>query len=238
MSRNAKDDGGGETQMLFRARLTGGLLLLAILAALPWSSGCQNASPAVVCRITDVSGEARIHRQGATVLDAAKGADLLAGDKLVTGTKSSAMLQFADFATLALGEKSEFVARARVVDGKGVVQTSTELLKGMGLIKVVKGKGKGFQVKTPHVITGVLGTEYGIEVDENTEVAVMSGLVSCEGGGGSVEIPAGQGARCNGTTPPGLLKKYFAMESRLGTAMKAFLEGDGSKQLNTIFRYY
>ena len=225
--------------MSYRARLVGGLLLLAGVVILPWLTGCEKSGPAVVCRITQVAGEVQVHRAGSAPTEAKKGSDLLVGDKLVTGAKGSAMLQFADFATMAVGESSEFVARARSVDEKGVVQTSTELLKGMGLIKVVKGRGKGFQVKTPHVITGVLGTEYGIEVDdEDSEVAVMSGLVSCEGGGGAVQIPAGQGARCDGKTPPGIMKKYFSMESRLATSMKSFLEGGEGKTLDTIFRYY
>ena len=222
--------------------------------------GCTKEAPSFICRITDVTGSVQLHKSGAAKpVDAQKGLKLGPGDRVMTGAKASVRLQFRDFATVVLGEKALYVVTSQKTEkGKGIVETSTELLKGIGLVKVDKTKGKGFKIKTPHVITGVLGTEFGLEVEDGddddddddddghdegrglTSLAVIQGLVSFEGLGERLEVRGGWGARCNGFAPPGLVKKFSDLSTKLTNSLQGFIkeEAKGKGDLKTIFRFY
>ena len=228
--------------------------LVFFVLALGLPTGCTKEKPSFICRITDISGPVQLQRAGDKApSEAAKGHKLGPGDRLMTGEKATVRLQFKDFATVVLGEKSLYVVTAQKTEkGKGIVETSTELLKGIGLVKVDKTKGKGFKIKTPHVITGVLGTEFGLEVtdgedsDDNNEgkgltsLAVLEGLVSFKGCGERLEVKGGWGARCNGFAPPGLVKKFSSLSQKLTSSLQGFIkqEAKGKGDLKTIFRYY
>jgi len=226
---------------------------MTMLCSLPQGCG-EKAEPDFICRITAVEGTVQVQRTGtAQPAVAEKGLKLGAGDRVITDASSSVRLQFQDFATVVLGEKTLYVVTShKAADGKGLVETSTELLKGVGLVKVDKTKGQGFEIKTPHVITGVLGTEFGLLVTEGeddsqgdegkgqTMLAVLEGLVSFSGCGEVLQVKGGWGARCNGFTPPGLIKKFGDLDGRLTEALQGFVkeETKGSGNLKTIFRQY
>lgn len=222
------------------------VLLAMVVLAVP--TACTERAPAFIARVASLDGDATVVRAAGEKAPAARGLQLAAGDRVETGAKSTASLQFADFATAVVGENSVFVIRSQETtpDG-GIAATSSELLKGIGLVKVTPGKTKNFDVKTPHVVTGVLGTEYGLEVDEGdqgnpdddaTVLAVLSGRVRFAGGGGSLEVEAGDGARCDGHEHPHLHKHYLKMRNRLTESLQSFVKEGASTELKSIFRYY
>ena len=236
-------------------------VLSCIFICLLLPNGCTKEAPSFICRITDITGTVELQRAGDNkAISAEKGLKLGPGDRVMTGDKASVRLQFKDFATVVLGEKALYVVTSQKTEkGKGIVETSTELLKGIGLVKVDKTKGTGFKIKTPHVITGVLGTEFGLEVEDGdedhddhgedhhkdegrglTSLAVIQGLVSFEGCGQRLEVKGGWGARCNGFAPPGLVKKFSDLSGKLTNSLQGFIKGEakGKGDLKTIFRYY
>ena len=220
--------------------------------------GCSKEGKDFVCRITSVEGPVEVTKKESQETRAAKkGLKLTLGDQLKTGKKAMVRLRFKDFATVLLGEESLYVVTAqKKTEDKGIIETSTELLKGIGLVKVKKDRAGSFKVKTPYAITGVLGTSFGLEVfgedgehedgeheDEHsfgTNLAVLDGKVSFAGGGGSLVVKGGKGAFCNGIAPPGIVKKFSDLSSKLNAHLENFLkaEAKGEKRLNSVFRYY
>jgi hypothetical protein len=227
------------------------LLVIALIA--PFMSGCgKTAAKESVCKITTVTGSVTVARADGKSETAAKGLKLFAGDKVSTGKDGSAKLKFRDFASLVLGKDSVYaVLTQKTGDNNSVVATSTELLKGVGLVNVDPKKKTKFTIKTPHVITGVLGTQFGLEVDEDsdddgkeddgeTTLAVLTGLVSFEGQGQRLEVGPGCGAIAQGKNPPGLVDKFFEKDTKLSKQLQSFIkqEATGGTDLNTIFRSY
>ena len=216
-------------------------------------SGCgKTTAQESVCKVATIEGTVTIARTDGKSEPAAKGLRLFAGDKVFTEENGSAKLTFRDFASVVLGKNSTY-AIVKHESGKdnSVVATSTELLKGVGLVNVDPSKNTKFTIKTPHVITGVLGTQFGLEVVEDsdddgkndegqTTLAVLTGLVSFEGQGTKLEVGPGCGARAQGKNPPGLINKFFEKNTNLSKHLQNFIkqEATGGTDLNTIFRSY
>ena len=103
-------------------------------------------------------------------------------------------------------------------------------------------EGEGFfKVKTPHVITGVLGTEFGCHVtDHMTHVRVVSGRVSCECAGEARLVDGNQSAVCDGKNPPNVIDQLGAMDEKLRKALVDYVKGGmiGKRRLPTVLRTY
>lgn len=93
----------------------------------------------------------------------------------------SLMLNGAVQAAVAEGARCEFVAVDRIVLSEGAVWLS------------VKPGGRGLRVTTPHGEARVLGTQFGVAVDESgMRVDVVEGRVAVEDSSGrDAEVPAG-----------------------------------------------
>ena len=240
---------------MFKKNLKFTSFIIAIALILPGLlfQGCNKSdAPQSVCKISTIDGTATIARADGETENALKGNKLFAGDKISTAVKSSLKLQFRDFASIVIGEDTKFAVLAQKSDEKkNVLSTSTELLKGVGLISVDPSKKTKFTIKTPHVITGVLGTQFGLEVDSDcdddgkddegqTTLGVLNGLVSFENSGKKLEVGPGTGAQCKGKDDPQLIKNFFKENSKLSKQIQSFIkaEATGGLNLKSIFRSY
>lgn len=228
------------------------IAVVLILPALLFQACGKSAPPQSVCKISTINGTATIARADGKAEKALKGSKLFAGESISTESKSSVKLQFRDFASIVIGEQSKYAITAQKTDDKeNVLSTSTELLKGVGLVSVDPSKKTKFAIKTPHVITGVLGTQFGLEVDPDcdndgkddegeTTLGVLNGLVSFEGSGEKLEIGPGSGAHCKGKGKPEKISNFFKKQSKLSKHLQNFIKAEATKgtNLKSIFRSY
>ena len=139
-----------------------GSLLLAlsvVLAATP--------AYAEIARVKSASGIAAIQR-GTARIPAATGAELQAGDLLVTGKDGRISLTFVDNTRFAVGPNSRIAVSKFEYDRtrqQGSFITSVD----RGSLAVVSGKiaksGRdAMQVRTPNSLLGVRGTRFIVEV--------------------------------------------------------------------------
>lgn len=234
-------------------KLTSYIIAIAlILPALLFQACGKSTPPQSVCKVSTIDGTATITRSGGKAEQALKGSKLFAGESISTESKSSVKLQFRDFASIVVGEQSKYAITTQKTDDKeNVLSTSTELLKGVGLVSVDPSKKTKFAIKTPHVITGVLGTQFGLEVDSDcdddgkddegeTTLGVLNGLVSFEGSGEKLEIGAGSGAHCKGKEKPEKIDNFFKKQSKLSKHLTNFVKEEAIKgtNLKSIFRSY
>ncbi len=142
--------------------------------------------------------------------------DLRWNDLLASDTSGRARANLLDGSILSLGSNSQL----RVVEHNGASQqTSLELNYGRLRSRVVKltQPGARYEVKTPHAVIGVIGTDFYVFVDDlRTLVIVFSGrvvvkwlkrsdrdpkqLVAMEPG---TQVAAGQMLEVRGPGPPG-----------------------------------
>lgn len=234
-------------------RLTSYIIAVAlILPALMFQACGKSTPPQSICKISSIDGTATITRTAGNSEQAQKGSQLFAGESISTESKSSVKLQFRDFASVLIGEQSKYAITLQKTDDKeSVLSTSTELLKGIGLVSVDPSKKTKFAIKTPHVITGVLGTKFGLEVNSDcdkdgkddegeTTLGVLNGLVSFEGSGEKLEIGPGSGANCKGKDKPEKIEGFFKKQSKLSAHLQNFIkaEATGGTNLQSIFRSY
>lgn len=113
---------------------------------------------------------------------------LVNGDKLKSEKDSWAEISFKAGHTAKLGPNSSMVINKISKD------TSLELFKGELLSKVKKlSKTESYEVKTPQSVASVKGTEFSVNVGENTKISVFEGSVIAQEikTGQQVVIPAG-----------------------------------------------
>jgi len=124
---------------------------------------------------------------------------LFAGDRVVTGDKSSIVLIFADRSRLLLHENSELVMDSLSEFGdSGMIDTNLRLPSGKLESKVNPDKKPAtrFEITTPAAIAAVRGTDFRIGSDlQNrlTRSGVIEGLIDVIGTGATTPVPAGFG---------------------------------------------
>ncbi|CAI6081944.1 cadherin-like beta sandwich domain-containing protein [Cohnella sp. JJ-181] len=192
-------------------RKLGMYLLAALLVLLPVSGAfggkAQAASSSRIAVIKQLSGDVQVQKSGGSKLfKAFAKLSLNQGDKLITGSKGSAVLQFANGTSeddkFTVGENATLTF-SKLSDKKGTV-TKVSMLKGTAWVDVksIKSADDDFKLETPTAIMGVRGTAFFASVNPTTggtNTAVMSGVVrftseNVEKTGSGGEASGGKGA--------------------------------------------
>ncbi|WP_217593064.1 cadherin-like beta sandwich domain-containing protein [Cohnella sp. GbtcB17] len=187
-------------------------LLAALLMLLPVSAAiggkANAASSSRIAVIKQLSGDVEVQKAGGSKqFKAFAKLSLNQGDKLITGSKGSAVLQFANGTSeddkFTVGENATLTF-SKLSDKKGTV-TKVSMLKGTAWVDVksIKSKDDDFKLETPTAIMGVRGTAFFARVNPatgGTNTAVMSGVVRFTSenvenmGSGSGESAGGTGS--------------------------------------------
>ncbi|MFC3799778.1 cadherin-like beta sandwich domain-containing protein [Cohnella sp. GCM10012308] len=170
-------------------RKLGLTLLAALLLLLPVSAAfggeAHAASSSRIAVIKQLSGDVQVQKAGGSKLfKAFAKLSLNQGDKLITGSKGSAVLQFANGTSeddkFTVGENATLTF-SKLSDKKGTV-TKVSMLKGTAWVDVksIKSQDDDFKLETPTAIMGVRGTAFLARVNPETggtNTSVMSGVV-------------------------------------------------------------
>ncbi|SFB47265.1 FecR family protein [Cohnella sp. OV330] len=187
-------------------------LLAALLVLLPVSAAfggeAHAASSSRIAVIKQLSGDVQVQKAGGSKqFKAFAKLSLNQGDKLITGSKGSAVLQFANGTSeddkFTVGENATLTF-SKLSDKKGTV-TKVSMLKGTAWVDVksIKSQDDDFKLETPTAIMGVRGTAFFARVNPatgGTNTAVMSGVVRFTSenaektGSGSGESSGGTGS--------------------------------------------
>lgn len=152
--------------------------------------------------VTKVNGDVFI----ATELDSPplplkSGMILSAGDNVITGDKSSALLVFVDKSSILVQANSNITLIAVEILGKQESQTiNLEIDLQQGEIEVEANPNKvdnsRYRIKTPIASTAVKGTRFYVQSDPKvSRVGVVSGSVSVGNDLGNVALPTGTGTK-------------------------------------------
>lgn len=114
---------------------------------------------------------------------AVKGQDVFAGDKIRTGLRSVAQINYDDGTMTRIGSRSLLSVKDRKLN----------LKRGYMWGKVDKTRTKGLKIFTSNAIASIIGTEFFIEAgsDGTTTLTVLEGIVELAGKKGKVSVTAG-----------------------------------------------
>lgn len=202
--------------MLPKAVLYGLLLCLASAGA-----SIAHAADSVGSILFAVRG-VEIVRVDGSVENGAKGTELYQGDKVVTGEKGRAQIQFVDGARTALRPSTELVIEtyepttanndAGLVVGGGGSAVLGLLKGGMRAVSgsITKDNPDAMSVKTPVATMGIRGTDFtavllpGRNGGFVLNVAVRDGIVRIFNQFGSIDVNAGEYASAESGIAPAL----------------------------------
>lgn len=168
----------------------------------------------------------RLVRQGDTVR---------AGDTVITGAASSAVLKFEDGQIAAIGANSRMFIQAS--DYNAQAQTGNIVLNllqgGMRAITGLIGRNNPNKVtyRAGNYTIGIRGTDVNIATEGgNVVVAVNDGTISFTVGGQTYTVTAGQGAfiRADGTVRTDVISAIVSQVQSLAPALNAILQNTGS----------
>ncbi|CAI6081941.1 cadherin-like beta sandwich domain-containing protein [Cohnella sp. JJ-181] len=161
------------------------LLLLGLPIQAAFGGKAHAASSSRIAVIKQLSGDVQVQKSGGSKLfKAFAKLSLNQGDNLITGSKGSAVLQFANGTSeddkFTVGENATLTF-SKLSDKKGTV-TKVSMLKGTAWVDVksIKSADDDFKLETPTAIMGVRGTAFFASVNPTTggtNTAVMSGVV-------------------------------------------------------------
>ncbi len=128
-----------------------------------------------IAEITAFKGSVSFIRPGEIQWsEAARNLQLNAGDRIRTGSDSSAELSFTAGHTASLGPSSNMMIKESSEDSTNIDLFTGDLLSRVGRLN----PGQTYEVTTPQAVCAVRGTEFSVFADENqTRVEVLSGIV-------------------------------------------------------------
>lgn len=226
-----------------KSLLPAALLLLGMLFSL-------DAAAVTAGRILFANGEVNLAR-GADAPRKARRGDLFeVGDKISTGTQSSAQLRFTDGALVALNADSMFVIEKHNFnkDDPGKGEQAAELLRG-GLRAITGAIGhenpEAVNYRTPVATIGIRGTVYeviyvppgglpglpGVEPGQYT--MLLRGQVLLSNGGGELMLGAGEiGYIADENSPPVLRPDLYEIFAKYaGFDEEEYEDGDDETQV-------
>jgi hypothetical protein len=173
-----------------------GILITAILGMVQFAT---YAIPIRVERgllVRRHQGEVTVLRERSAM--PASAGDLLSavGDGIRTGQRSLAVLEVdTDVGYIDLSALTELRIRAleMAADGGRIVHLRVPQGQVRMRLRPFTHQGSEFEIETPAGVTGVRGTEFGLNVQANgkTGVATLSGSVDTAAAGETVQVPAG-----------------------------------------------
>ncbi|MFH1867763.1 MAG: FecR family protein [Candidatus Omnitrophota bacterium] len=153
---------------IFKTRLISLMLALLLVAGANLPAFSQGLPKEV--SITAMSGEVLVLKTDATDWEPAQPGDILSeGDSIKTLEGASARLQFPLRGTIDLNEKtSMMINRLEAAEG-GKIETSLSRGRIKTNIEKFLDKKSTFEVRTPTAVAGVVGTEFYLNVTEESE---------------------------------------------------------------------
>lgn len=164
----------------------------------------------VPATMLEVAGSVTVIRAGQRASTSiSTGANLVSGDRIVTGADGSAVLRFADDSRLLLRPESELHMDDLGVYGRtGMVDTRARLHRG-GVETDVPGSNmprSRFEISTPSASAVVRGTEFRVSTQASPSLSraeVLAGTVGVAGmQGRELNLPAGSGTVVEAGKPP------------------------------------
>ena len=122
---------------------------------------------------------------------------LAGGDRISTGDRGSAVLEYADGSTLLIGNNTRMtLKRVEKFSDSGLANSETQLESGRTENRVIT-HGTRFEISTPSASTAVRGTQFRTSVDRQdtklSRIEVLAGSVAVDGAGKSRKVAAGFG---------------------------------------------
>jgi ferric-dicitrate binding protein FerR (iron transport regulator) len=151
------------------------------------TAGAQSVAGSV----TAISGTVTITRAGKSI-PGAYGTKVDVGDKLVTGTASSATITLTDGSQMELTDSSNLTIDENTLNPSGSrASTKVTLFNGLlrSLVRATPGTPPNYEVHTPNAVASARGTNYDVDHEtgvhdekykdctEFTHVAVYDGIV-------------------------------------------------------------
>ena len=170
--------------------------MTACLLCLAAPAGAAD-SAVPIARVIQQDGSVAVQRGGES-LDSHLGRLLFAGDRVVTPSDGRVLIEFPDRSRLSLGADTQVVLdEYSLAPGSGRLKGFLSLLAGILRMSIVHStRADDFGIRTQTAIASVRSTDWIVEAGAgDTQVFVVSGAVrvSDSGGGGAVELAAGEG---------------------------------------------
>ena len=170
------------------------LSLLLVGAVLIFSGGTASAKQFATLRLLD--GQVAVQRGNGAFETGQDGTSLREGDTVRTGSDGRASIEYFDGSLTRLDFDTSFtlVTLESLGDAPAsrVIESSQAQGNSYHRVAELSDARSRFQIETPTATASVIGTGYAVLVHEgSTTIAVLDGVVTARGSGGSVEIPTG-----------------------------------------------
>lgn len=147
-------------------------------------------------KITTIKGEVYINRDSKNI-PARAGSPLETSDKIITKSKSKAILLFNDKTSITVGKNSELEVKKYIFNNTVASNNEAEFKFGKGVFRTITGRisklnRSKFKIKTRTASIGIRGTHVLASVEKDIEqIACTSGSISVLASGGTMFVDAG-----------------------------------------------
>ncbi|SLN58792.1 FecR family protein [Oceanibacterium hippocampi] len=187
------------------------ILCAAVVGLCLAAATCVRADEAAIGRVIKQVGNVVAMRNG-TTRALHIGADVHAGDRIVTPARSRVKIEFADSSIISIGASTdlELVTPTDPGRGRGVFSLISGIVR---MLLMPSDERDGFDIETRTAVASVRSTEWMIEAaDDSTAVVVLAGrvVVAARASGQDVLLGPGIGTDQKGDMPPSAPKKWGA----------------------------
>lgn len=160
---------------------------------------------AAKARVIAVHGDVRVEPVSGGPKPATVGAELDAGDRVMTAGDSNALLEFADGSRMRLNAEGSVKLKSMRTLSSGAGDAELQLERGRteSTVTPAPGRGTRFLIETPSGVTSVRGTDFRVASEPGAaRTEVIGGRVAVDAAGQGVQVDAGFGTRVQAGAPP------------------------------------
>jgi len=172
------------------------MALVLVLALLIPLVGCGGGGPAVPCKISSLSGDVQVLKNGSsTWVKATNGMELGVGDTITTGDNGSAKLTFFDGSVMEIKANSEILVNELSTASTGSTTVSLNEVVGSTINRIGKlvDSASKYEVETPAAVAVVRGTVFDLLVQQNGTTTVKAEQDSVSFTASGVTVTVNQG---------------------------------------------
>ena len=176
--------------------VVGCMALVLVLALLIPLVGCGGGGPAVPCKISSLSGDVQVLKNGSsTWVKATNGMELGVGDTITTGDNGSAKLTFFDGSVMEIKANSEILVNELSTASTGSTTVSLNEVVGSTINRIGKlvDSASKYEVETPAAVAVVRGTVFDLLVQQNGTTTVKAEQDSVSFTASGVTVTVNQG---------------------------------------------
>ena len=176
--------------------VVGCMALVLVLALLIPLVGCGGGGPAVPCKISSLSGDVQVLKNGSsTWVKATNGMELGVGDTITTGDNGSAKLTFFDGSVMEIKANSEILVNELSTSSTGSTTVSLNEVVGSTINRIGKlvDSASKYEVETPAAVAVVRGTVFDLLVQQNGTTTVKAEQDSVSFTASGVTVTVNQG---------------------------------------------